>query len=474
LFQNPQIRRAPVIKGSSATTAGNVAVLPNSIGPQSRIRSPYVTPVDPHLRSDIANPLRIMGFYLALVFIFSRFSLSHELITAYSGFDTHLVILMGVPTIFLTVMTGGIRRAMRGRPAYYWIAFALWLIACIPTSSWRGGSMSLLQGFLKGEFPVMFIIAGLVVTWRECRQMMTAIALAATVNVLSCHFFEVADQQRFRIEVGSISNSNDFVAHLILVLPFVVFVFLTAGNSWLRRFGSLAVITYGLFFAASAGSRGGAVALGAICCFVLLRTTWTQRIVFVIVMALLVTVTVVTMPKFIVKRYATLFTDTSTDQEAIDSKNTRTYLLKSSLRFTLQHPLFGVGPGEFLDYEGKTARESGKHGAWQVAHNSYTQVSSEAGIPALLFAIAAIVSTFRLLDKTLWTARRRPQFKDIASAAFCVEISLVGFCTAIFFLSLIYNFYLLALSGMAIAISCAAQTEFAAGEQRATGAAIRR
>ena len=38
---------------------------------------------------------------------------------------------------------------------------------------------------------------------------------------------------------------------------------------------------------------------------------------------------------------------------------------------------------------------------------------------------------------------------------------MVAFCAAIFFLSLAYHFYLPAISGIAIALSAAAQTEFA-------------
>ncbi|MGH7838113.1 MAG: O-antigen ligase family protein, partial [Candidatus Binataceae bacterium] len=250
-------------------------------------------------------------------------------------------------------------------------------------------------------------------------------------------------------------------------------VVLTAGRSWLLRAGSLAVILYGLYLASDAGSRGGLVAFAAICCFVLLRASWRQRIGFAVAMAILLSVTIAVLPQHVLTRYATIFEDTSaTDQEAIASKETRTYLLESSLRFTFEHPVFGVGPGEFSDYEGTTAREHGQHGAWQVAHNSYTQVSSETGIPGFLFLIAAMVSTYWTLDKVYRRARHRAEYRSIAMAAFCIQISLVGFSTTIFFLSLIYNLYLPALGGFAIAVASAAQAEFTAGNQLGTRSPI--
>ena len=60
--------------------------------------------------------------------------------------------------------------------------------------------------------------------------------------------------------------------------------------------------------------------------------------------------------------------------EASTSAEQRKELFYQSLRVTAQHPLFGVGPGNFRIVSG----------VWRVAHNSYMQVSAEGGIPAFL------------------------------------------------------------------------------------------
>jgi len=244
-------------------------------------------------------------------------------------------------------------------------------------------------------------------------------------------------------------------------------VVLTAEGNWLKRFGGITIIAYGLYLALAAGSRGGLVAFVVMSGFVMIRASWVQRIGFVVAFFLVTILAVAVLPQHIRTRYSTIFSDDHADQEAVDSKAARTYLLKSSISFTLQHPLFGIGPGEFSDYEGHTARESGKHGAWQVSHNTYTQVSSEAGIPALLFMLGALVSTYRILNKVYSESRYRTEYRSIAMAALCLQISMVAFCITIFFLSLAYNFYLLALSGIAIALSSAAQAEFVIGSRRA-------
>jgi len=169
----------------------------------------------------------------------------------------------------------------------------------------------------------------------------------------------------------------------------------------------------------------------------------------------------VVLPQTLLHRYATLFSNDSDDTEAIQSTAARTHLLKSSIQFTIQHPILGVGPGEFSDYEASVAKSEGRRGAWQVTHNAYTQVSSEAGVPALLFFLAAIIMSFRAFGRVYRAARYRPELRSMAMACFCCQLSLVGFCTAIMFLSLAYTMYLPTMSGLALAFSGSLNRELA-------------
>jgi O-antigen ligase len=167
------------------------------------------------------------------------------------------------------------------------------------------------------------------------------------------------------------------------------------------------------------------------------------------------------LPQSLLQRYGTLFTNETDDQEAVQSTAARAHLLRASIQFTIQHPVFGVGPGEFSDYEAENAKSEGKRGAWAVTHNAYTQVSSEAGVPALLFFLAAIVMTFRTFGRVYRAARARPELRPMAMACLCCQLSLVGFCTAILFLSLAYTVYLPTMSGLAMAFSGSLERELA-------------
>ncbi len=409
------------------------------------------------------SQIRRLGFYFALAFIFNRFSFLHETVTAVGGVDLHLITVIGIPTVLLGLISGAIPRTLQSRTAYYWLAFAFWLALATPFSSWRGGSAALVAGYFKAELPMLFVIGGMIVTWREFRALMLTIALAAVFNIFVIRFFAAADDGggRLRIDFGSIANSNDLVAHLLFVLPFLLFVVLAKDSSTFRKVASAVLVFAGLYLASKSASRGGLIAFGAVCCLVLLRGTVRQRLIFLAAAGGLIVLSVATLPRQVLTRYATLFGGSSSeDQEAEDSQRTRTYLFKSSVAYTLEHPLFGVGPGEFSDYEGNQSRAQGKHGAWAVTHNAYTQASSEAGIPAFLFVLAGIVSTFLTLNRVYQAARKRG-FRDLAAASYCLQISLVGFSVGIIFLALVYTVYLPAMAGVAIALNSVAQSEFA-------------
>ena len=439
------------------------AAIPVARPAQVQTPSQRVGTGDPLRQSDLDNPLRKLGLYLAIAFIFCRFSLLGELVTSSLDFDPHIARILGIPTLVLAVITGGLWRVLRSRLAYVWLGLVIWMALSCPLSFWPGGSVSLTLSFLKGQLPMVLIIGGLVLTWQECRLVLVSIALACVVNVLSGKLFVLNPDtdSRLSLELGTIGNANDFTAHLFFVLPFVIFVMLISDRGWIRRILCLAVLGYGVYYCAATGSRGGLIAFAAVIAFILIRAPGRVRIGALAAIAVISLLVLAVLPQTLLHRYATLFTNDSDDIEAIESTQARTHLLKSSIQFTFQHPIFGVGPGEFSDYEADVAKIAGKKGAWQVTHNAYTQVSSEAGIPALVLFLAAIFMSFRTFGRVYRAARSRPGLRSMAMACFCCQLSLVGFCTATVFLSLAYTMYLPTMSGLALAFSRSLDRELA-------------
>jgi len=71
------------------------------------------------------------------------------------------------------------------------------------------------------------------------------------------------------------------------------------------------------------------------------------------------------------------------------SMEARSELLRESLKLMVHHPIFGVGPGNF----GVITEE------WRVAHNTYTEMGAETGLPGLILFCAVLVSAVRRIRR---------------------------------------------------------------------------
>ena len=416
-------------------------------------------------QADVKNPVRKVAYYVALIYTFTVFAQLHQLVGMAVGFDTHMLMIIGVPMVLLVLVSDGVQRTLRWKAGQYWLAFSLWMIIALPFSTWKGASLWTVLAWLRVEVFILFVIAGCVLTWKELKHLMTALAWAAAVDVIAGRLIAGQIVGRLELTGTTMSDPNDYAAQLILVLPCLLLVVISS-RSVVSRIFAAAFLLYGIFLILMTGSRGGLVALGAAVLFCLWKLKPGQKVVAAAIVLLLTCLATFVLPKQIQSRFSATFKSTesaATDPDvarAEESSEARNYLLKQSIWATLSHPLFGVGAGQFSNYEGLSARAAGEHGAWHETHNSYTQISSELGIPALLFFLGATIWTYRLLNKVYRGAQQRPRNREnqqIRITAFCLMVSLAGFCVASFFLSLGYRFYMPALTGLAIALHRAAQ-----------------
>lgn len=427
---------------------------------------PHAFPTDPGLSGDIDNSLRTIAFRFGLAVIFLRFSLFQFVLTSTVHFNFYLLYIFGLPALLGVVVTGGLRRSFHGKPALYWTGYAVCMTLAVPFSIWKGGSAATVFGFLRADFPILLMIAGLGITWRECRAVFHTIALAAIASAVAGPLF----QQDYGIgrtgmAIGTVADPNDYSAHLLLVLPFLLWE-AAITKSMLVRLTALGFVGLGLVNILRSASRGGAVALAAAFLFFLFRASAAQRLVLVLLVPVCGVVFLASVPKTAMDRILAFAGSGSLTpletSSAAESTRSRVYLLKKSIEYTLQFPVFGVGPGEFTEYEGQNNKVIGTHGLWHETHNTFTQVSSECGIPALIFFVAGLVSSFRLFNAVYRESRLRIGCEDIRNAAFYAMLGLFGFCAAISFLNFAYFFYLPAIGGLSILLSTSAREEMRA------------
>jgi len=391
--------------------------------------------------------------------LFLRMGVIPELIASITGVNLYLLYIFGPPAILGALLTGAVQRTFRYKAAKYWAAFFAWMILATPFSSWIGGSLERIYSYGRVEFAFLFVIGGLATNWKDIRAIFYTIAAAGITNLLSAQIFMKADNGgRFSMTEasGTIGNANDLAAHLLLVLPFLVYVMLDPKRARVIRIVLVSTIPYALWVILGTGSRGALLALGVMLVFTLLRASPGQRagaLAGAVVMA--VTIPLL-LPGLVMTRLGSLFGEDH--GEAEESGASRAYLFRQSVIFSIEHPVVGVGPDQFSNFEGKTRLSEGKLGNWHVTHNSWTQVSSECGFPALLFFVAGLGSAVLLVNRMYREARQKG-FTDIANACFCYLLGMAGYLTAMTFLSGAYLFTLPAMIGLSCSMSIVAMRQ---------------
>jgi O-antigen ligase len=406
-----------------------------------------------------------MGFYASLGFMFFRFSEAHQILSFALGFNTFILYLFGLPAIAAVLMSGGLRRAFSFKCGWYWLGYLVWLVLCIPFSHWPGGSFGSVLNYMRTAWLTFFLIAGLVMTWKECWILINMLAVSGVIAVVSGKVFAIrAANSRVGLAFGTYANANDFAALLILMCPFLALVVLTPKRNLILRAISFLALMYGLYLVLATGSRGGMVAIAVTAVYILAKVSMRVRVVALLGFGLAATILFTVLPSAIRTRLTTVFENT--DVGASESATIRRELFKFAVVDTFTHPLFGVGPNQFGNYTGdQTHHQNGTDsaGLWFETHNTYLQVSAENGIPAFVFFCCALVSTFRLLNRTYKRTAGAGAVKEVKKlhlAAFCMLVSMIGFCIAVFFLSFAYHFHLPAMTGIAMVLATAAEQEF--------------
>lgn len=386
---------------------------------------------------------------LTMVFLFFRISFLHEFIASKLHVDLHILMLLGGLSLLTAFLGGRLTVALKNRSAIYWFLYALCLCVATLGSTWRGGSLPILMDFLRTTLPLLLLIPAVVVTTADLLKVMKAMGWAGIATVaLGFSTKELHGGRLVLKDAPSIGNSNDYAAYLIFVFPFIAYLVFAHGRQILQKIMGLVVLPAGLFQLLSTGSRGGLVGITAMLLGVVVIGKPKVKAAILIGVPLFGLIALPLVPSRPMERLQSLFQDSHKDTEAAESSEARTMLLKESIRLTFAHPLFGVGPGEFLDSENKEAQAQGRKGMWHETHNTYTQVSSECGIPAFIFFIAAIGTTFALL----WKLKKNAD-PALSGVARVVLVSMFGFAVSAFFLSHAYDFPLLVSCSLAITLS---------------------
>lgn len=417
----------------------------------------------PPARSAPSPPgaIETAGFVLFCFYLLSGFAndWSLRLFGAKAYLSTATLFLLPVAWL----LSGNALRGLHTRTARCWIAFLLWMLAATPLSIWKGGSAGMIANYLPRAYFCFFYTVAFVTSLRRCRQLMYVHIAAAAALLLSCAVFGGSGdpaESRLRIPDSLFyANSNDLA--LALLLGISSFLFLLARPGVGARLAGTAGVLAAAFYAFETGSRGSVIAAASL--FVLIF--WLTRhkgmmlaLAFAVLVMLFVTA-IAGARSSTLHRLSLLLDDStsspsesSADLASVASQQQREGLFATSLRYTLAHPIFGVGPDQFPNAVQQDAERSGRHIPWLGTHNSYTQISSECGVPALIFYAAVIVFCLRSNLRIYLGTRDRPGFRDMAALSLCLLAGTYVYAVSAFFFHMAYSADLPMLAGFSVAL----------------------
>jgi putative inorganic carbon (hco3(-)) transporter len=260
---------------------------------------------------------------------------------------------------------------------------------------------------------------------------------------------------------GPLNEPNRFAQILIVLIPLAVYLYRNAsGLARLCATGCGALLVSGVILTLS---RGAFIALLLIAVLMtLLRWFPLSR---VLVCALLFAVAAPSVPFFAqrmqgITRVISLGRDTEATSRNIDTSSlARATLMLAATRVFFDHPVVGVGPGQFAPFYSQKYSSDPEiklrdlpPGNWR-AHSLYLEIAAETGVIGVSVFLAIVLTLLR----ALWRARGRwinhqPEFADLATA---LSLSLIAYQLTGVFLHLsfqLYYWFLLAMIGTALSI----------------------
>ena len=306
------------------------------------------------------------------------------------------------------------------------------MVLTIPFALWRGGAADTVFNKFSKTVVTAILVSMVVVSLRQLRQLLwiqtSAVVLVSFVSVLLRHQH---DGRLTGVQKGMLENSNDLALNIAIVFPLCIAFMLHARG--LRKALWIIGMMFMLVAVVMTYSRGGLLALIICGGFSLYEYGLKgKRRYFIGVAALIALIglgIIAASPNYRT-RVASIVMGNIEGSHDKGSLGARKELLKRSIVLSLQHPLFGVGPGNF------PIVDSG----WTVAHNTYTELSAEAGILALILFLMALGSAFKNVAEARKSEKYQtdPDYRLFTQALFAgMAAYVVGGC----FASTEYNLY---------------------------------
>lgn len=397
----------------------------------------------------------------------------------YSRFFDLVANGLRIPRIVLSLMvvffllSGRLFVFLRSTAGKFLLGLCAWASVTVVTGVWKSGSIPPYYQLMQSTL-IFAIAAGIPLTVKNVGSIMSTLAVSGLVAALMSIPWSSYEFGRLALMEGSYKDPNYYAMCLIAVVPFFWFMAQATRSYAVRIFtwASLAPIFIAI---AKSGSRGAMLGFGAMVLIMLVISPGRTKLLISLATLTGVTIAALIMPSYIRARYFTFFdVDSATAEEFESSRSStghlsdldrlhadmssavgRRRLLMTSIKLTFEHPVFGVGPGNFPTAAYDESKEGGHaRNEWLATHNSYTEISSETGFPGLILFLGIIASGFRSLTSVLRRSKDTGVTPDpiaFATAKYLL-LSLTSLSVCIFFLAVGYEFGIYLWVGLAVSL----------------------
>jgi O-antigen ligase len=403
---------------------------------------------------------RARGAYLALLVLSALYFGRPEDVIPGIGMIPMAKIAGGLALIglLLSLMSGKVKQKFAPETKYVVALFA-WYCITIPFAAWRSGALTVVMTRLSKAVIVAVLVALVVKElWQLKRLVWVQATAVAGMTVMSLALHHTHGGRLVGALGGVFENPNDLAINIALNWPICVgFFFMARGLKkviWAVPVFAMLIgveLTY---------SRSGFLAISLTAVLVIWEFAIRgRRLHLLLVAGLLGCVLLVAMPGHYVARLTSIVSGNEADSLDRGSREARKELLLNSIRTTVHNPVFGIGAGNFE----VTA------GSWHVAHNSYTELAAEGGIPALILFLLMLYRTMRNIKMT----RASTLYKidpDVRGLTGGLWVSVAAYMISAFFASTEYSMYPYFLVAYTTALYQIVASQEPAATESATGA----
>jgi O-antigen ligase len=263
--------------------------------------------------------------------------------------------------------------------------FGFVMLATVPFSVWPGGALSeFVETYLK--VVMVFVLMVNTLTTPKRLEQITWLILVCCGYIA---FRAVLDYGRGAnlVEDGRVSgavsgifgNPNDLALNMVTFVPAALMIALSGRYTPIRRLIAAGIVVLMVATVVFTKSRAGVLGMGAMLLALVVfgrkvRPTFTTSALAALLLA------TPFLPASFWHRMATIGNEEVDKAEFTGSAQARRLLFEEGLKTFIDHPITGVGIGQFTNYNPPDRKEK-----WRETHNSLLQVAADLGV----FGLAA-------------------------------------------------------------------------------------